>query len=144
MFIKPNDGVSGSVRRRHKSLASSRVAVAYATIVAMSDTPPLGATPIPFLTDRPSLLRCVRAFVELLTLRVEGGTVEEPGCDYPLPGGLTLDGVASSLIAHAQEEDEMVVQFGLGPDTEEDDLQEIVDCIKKMIRDAPGESASTN
>jgi hypothetical protein len=77
--------------------------------------------PIPFPPDRRSLLRCVRAFLDLLTLRVDGGIEDERDCDYALPGGLSLDAIVCSLIAYTAEEEAAAAKFGLVPDTEEEE-----------------------
>ena len=98
--------------------------------------------PIPFPIDRRSLLRCVRSFLDLLTLRVEGGIDDEAGCDYPLPGGLSLDAVTCSLMAYATEDDANSAVFGLEPYSEQDDVEEIVTSIRRLLDRAgpPGEN----
>ncbi|MCA8974681.1 MAG: hypothetical protein KDC98_08160 [Planctomycetes bacterium] len=90
-------------------------------------------TPIPFPTDRHSLLRCVRSYLDLLTLRVDGGIEDEAGCDYPLPGGLSLDAVTCSLMAYAAEDDANSAAFGLEPYSEHDDVEEIVASVRRLL-----------
>jgi hypothetical protein len=90
-------------------------------------------TPIPFPTDRQRLLQCVRSFLDLLTLRVDGGLDEEAGCDYPLPGGMSLDAIVCSLMAHAAGDDATSAEFGLTPYSEQDDLEEIVVGIRHLM-----------
>lgn len=99
-------------------------------------------TPIPFPTDRHSLLRCVRSFLDLLTLRVEGGLDEEPGCDYPLPGGLSLDAITCSLMAHAADDDATSAEFGLAPYSEHEEVEEVVVGIRRLLdlADPPGKN----
>lgn len=99
-------------------------------------------TPIPFPTDRHSLLRCVRSYLDLLTLRVDGGLDEEAGCDYALPGGLSLDAVTCSLMTYADGDDANSAAFGLKPSSEQDDVEEIVASIRRLLDRAGPPSAN--
>jgi hypothetical protein len=89
--------------------------------------------PIPFPTDRRSLLRCVRAFLDLLTLRVDGGFGDEIGCDYALPGGLSLDAVVCSLAAYNAEEDASYAKFGTVPDSEQEVAAGIAADLRELL-----------
>ena len=91
-------------------------------------------SPIPFPVDRPSLLRCVRTLVSLLYERVVGDG-DGPGDNLPLPGGLSLDVVACSLIAHAAEIDSSAEILGQAPSIE-DDMAEIVQLLRMLVAHA--------
>ncbi|MCA8949120.1 MAG: hypothetical protein KDE27_06445 [Planctomycetes bacterium] len=97
----------------------------------------MNPTPPPFPSDSRNLVRCVRTFVGLLALRVDGGIEEEVGQDYELPGGLTLDRVVCSLMAHADDHEALAAHLHLQENDIDDDVEEIVDCIKRLLRGSP-------
>ena len=101
-------------------------------------------SPIKFPIDRRSLLRCVRSLVSLLYERV-AGEGDSPGINFPLPGGLSLDTVACSLITHAVEVDGPAETLGQAPSIE-DDLAEIVQTLRMLMAHAPpdGDGSSRN
>lgn len=92
-------------------------------------------SPVPFPVDRSSLLLIVRSFVGLLAERVAGGDGEDAGCDYPLPGGLSLDGIACSLFAYARDVE--ALPPGMDEDDDEEKLAEIAETLRAMVEDAP-------
>lgn len=96
-------------------------------------------SPLPFPVDRSSLLLIVRSFVGLLAERVAGGDGDEAGCDYPLPGGLSLDGVACSLFAYARDVE--ALPPGIEEDDDEEKLAEIAETLRAMVEAAPGDDA---
>lgn len=55
--------------------------------------------PIAFQTDRTTLLRCLRAFVEILHERM-AGCDGEPGSNLQLPLNLNTDLILESLLAY--------------------------------------------
>lgn len=89
--------------------------------------------PIPFPTDRRNLVRCGRAFLDLLTLRVDGGIEEERNSDHALLGDLSLDTIVCSSFAHTAEEEAAAAQFGLVPDTEQEEAAGIAADLRQRL-----------
>lgn len=83
--------------------------------------------PVSFPTDRGSLFRCVRAFIEVLTERVDGAD-GLPGTDLHLPLDLTTDQLVQSLLAFDRG-----MAHGERAPVAEGDVDALLDKIRRLL-----------